>query len=351
MASTKENNTATNIIDLTKDDDSDAETSTAVPPPETPATAPKINDPPLTASAIHALTPKLNALLSAPATTGPLLLLNHLIETLVSAPPAVTSYHVGCLLESLAALTAPTPLTSIPRLPHAAIAASFYVETWGLWSHRLVTALVLSLAASAPFVPAIHRKFKELGRQGGMVDLEEVRGYASCDLRGQFKCAVREAGERGRTTVLGVQLVDVGMLERVWVGGGGGGRGAVEGKFGFGISFAVGVGPEGVVVWCAGGGGLEGWVKVGNARVGDWEDGEQWVGGFERLVLGEVGSKATGWNSKRFKRYRQCFGVDLREKAEKAGKELLEVMKPWVKIFRIDDVTVEDVQKWRWEEE
>lgn len=42
--------------------------------------------------------------------------------------------------------------------------------------------------------------------------------------------------------------------------------------------------------------------------------------------------------------------MDLREKAEKAGKQLLEVMQPWVRIFRIDDVTVEDVQKWKWEE-
>ncbi|KAI4168960.1 MAG: hypothetical protein LQ346_009007, partial [Caloplaca aetnensis] len=50
-------------------------------------------------------------------------------------------------------------------------------------------------------------------------------------------------------------------------------------------------------------------------------------------------------------RYRQCFGVDLREKAKVAGKELLEVMQPWVKIYRIDDVAVEDVRKWRWEEE
>ncbi|KAL8760505.1 MAG: hypothetical protein Q9184_003325 [Pyrenodesmia sp. 2 TL-2023] len=343
MASAQETKPATIIIDLTNADESDPGIFTAVPPPDTPAIAPKINDPPLTTDAINDLTPKLNAILSAPATSGPLLLLKHLIETLVSAPPPVTSYHVGCLLETI---TAPAPLTTIPRLPRAAIAASFYLKTWGLWSHRLVTALILSLAASAPFVPTIHEKFKELGRQGGMVDFDEVKRYESCDLRAQFVHAVREAVQGGRTTMLGVQLVDVGMLEMVWVGG----KGAVKGKFGFGISFAMGVGPEGVCVWCAGAAGLEGWVEVGNARVGDWEDGEQWVGGFEKLVLGEVGSKATGWNSKRFKRYRQCFGVDLREKAEKAGKELLEVMQPWVRIFRIDDVTVEDVQKWRWEE-
>ncbi|KAL8896247.1 MAG: hypothetical protein Q9207_007795, partial [Kuettlingeria erythrocarpa] len=202
MASTSKDKSAATTTNSTGKDEANTEAPAAMlPPPKNtspPATAPKINDPPLTTDAINALTPKLNAILSSPATC-PLLLLKDLIDTLVSAPAPVTCYHVGCLFEAITASDL-NALTVIPRLPHAAIAASFYTEMWGLWSHRLVTALVLVLAASPPFVPTIHRRFKELGRQGGMVDFSEVRQFESCDLRTQFEHAVGEAERKGRTT-------------------------------------------------------------------------------------------------------------------------------------------------------
>lgn len=164
--------------------------------------------------------------------------------------------------------------------------------------------------------------------------------------------------------MIGVQLVDVGILEMIEAGG----KRAVQGKIPFGYTFAMIVGPEGAIIWCAGPKHLENWVQEGHDKLGDWEDGEQWIGDFERLVMGELvgiapilpfkgfanlkqDGKTKGWNSKRFKRYRRCFGVDLRKKAEEAGKQLLEEVQPWVRVFRIDDVVVEDVKKWRWKEE
>lgn len=72
------------------------------------------------------------------------------------------------------------------------------------------------------------------------------------------------------------------------------------------------------------------------------------------------------WNTKRFKWFRRCFGVDLKQfdlqidawEKEKRGvpakekdsgaKRLLNEIEAWVEIYKIEDVTREDVGKFRW---
>lgn len=69
------------------------------------------------------------------------------------------------------------------------------------------------------------------------------------------------------------------------------------------------------------------------------------------------------WNTKRFKWYHRCFAVDLKqfdlvideEERKKRGmvrkegaKRLLNGIEAWVEIYKIEDVKVEAVGKFRW---
>ena len=71
------------------------------------------------------------------------------------------------------------------------------------------------------------------------------------------------------------------------------------------------------------------------------------------------------WNTKRFKWFKRCFGVDLKqydlqideEEKKKRGvsttveegtKRLLNEIEAWVEIVKIQNVKMEDVAKFRW---
>ena len=71
------------------------------------------------------------------------------------------------------------------------------------------------------------------------------------------------------------------------------------------------------------------------------------------------------WNTKRFKWFKRCFGVDLKKHdlqideeekkkrgvstaVEEGSKRLLNDIEAWVEIFKIQDVKMEDVGKFRW---
>ena len=71
------------------------------------------------------------------------------------------------------------------------------------------------------------------------------------------------------------------------------------------------------------------------------------------------------WNTKRFKWFKRCFRVDLKqydlqideEEKEKRGmsttveegtKKLLNEIEAWVEIFKVPDVKMEDVGKFQW---
>ncbi|KAL8826897.1 MAG: hypothetical protein Q9170_007225, partial [Blastenia crenularia] len=163
---------------------------------------------PLKTKAINNLTESLNHVLWTPS-TSPLHLLKTLIETITSAPRELSSYHIACLLESL-----PTRTTSIGRMPYARISATYWTNNWPLTQHRLVTVFIL-LLASSPLTAMKITQAQCKGKKGGMIDYEIVVAIDSCDFAYEYEEVVRMAREEGRTTVMGVQVVDRGVLEMV----------------------------------------------------------------------------------------------------------------------------------------
>ncbi|KAL8725443.1 MAG: hypothetical protein Q9166_007337, partial [cf. Caloplaca sp. 2 TL-2023] len=208
---------------------------------------------PLTDKAITALTNRLNNCLSK-YHTSPILLLHDYISTLITSSPsqALAPYLIACLHE---ATSLPIPL--IPRLPYTHIPSTYWLDHSPLTQHLLVTTTILDLAAPTIHIANVHA-VQAQSPLGGLVSLAFVNSCDSLDLSSEFALAIDRATKSWgahKTTVMGVQLIDKGVLEVIENEG-------VEkvgerGLMAFGISFAVAVGPEGACFWMAGRYGLK----------------------------------------------------------------------------------------------
>ncbi|KAL8718183.1 MAG: hypothetical protein Q9225_004645, partial [Loekoesia sp. 1 TL-2023] len=111
---------------------------------------------PLTKAAINSLSTQLISLLSAPS-TSPLLLLKQLIEAFASGPAPIVSYQIACYFNTISAKVNNYTIQAVSRLPYAGVGARYWPERLPLNAHRVVTVIVLDIAASEQNVVAIHQ--------------------------------------------------------------------------------------------------------------------------------------------------------------------------------------------------
>ena len=121
---------------------------------------------------------------------------------------------------------------------------------------------------------------------GGLPTMKTVNTVPSADLGEYFRVAKKAAvdGRVGELTVLGVNLVDVGMLER---------RQAGEDlkHTSFEHTFVLGIGREGFRMWSVWGGceyQLDDLATPEGARLRDWDEGKEFLKFFKVLTSGKV---------------------------------------------------------------
>lgn len=169
-------------------------------------------------------------------------------------------------------------------------------------SLRLSLALVLVLAASPEdMYETLKRYTRSLG--GGPITLTRVRDTTSISLRAAL--TTTEAEARGwqhlsvpkittkakdhlpqKITILGVNFIDISYLKNSASI-----PGFEERHTSFSRYFVIGAGPEGFIVWQAGGDGSYGlneYINRGSDRIRDWSEAPKFLADFERLAVAKV---------------------------------------------------------------
>lgn len=218
------------------------------------------------------------------AATNPLSALWYLIDRFFSSGPSAASYFFVAL-EATIRLDKPTVVhaLNIPAPP------AFWTDAADWRLPKVGMTLLLTLASSEKHMfDAFARFSKSLGKP--TLKVEEMRKRHSASLRKAVIRAKADAGEKQRTTVLGVDLRDVRYSELCEVHGK-----DVEKHFAtFARMFVLGICPGGAKLWLVGGEWGETatvWEsnrKVGPA-VGTWEEMDEFVRAFEGFAVSDVG--------------------------------------------------------------
>lgn len=152
-----------------------------------------------------------------------------------------------------------------------------------IWkSCKLAATAVLILAASKARVQEALKFNSQL--RGGLPTLHQVRSTPSQSLAQAFGKAKKAALDDGKTTIIGVSMVDVHIFELVE-------RGTEQSYFSFAHSFVLGIGPEGMIVWQAWGEHgyrLDEWIARGGAKIRSWDEATAFVKDFLHLTLAKV---------------------------------------------------------------
>lgn len=178
-----------------------------------------------------------------------------------------------------------------------------HVDVSAPWSSfRLSLALILILAASPiDMYETLKIYTRSLG--GVPVTLAIVRDTPSQSFRAAMKVAEAQAcGPQHlnvtkisaktkahmppKITILGVNFIDIGHLKKSTTV-----PGFDEQYTSFSRYFVVGAGPEGFIVWQAGGKGSYGfheYINRGGDRIRDWSEAPKFVADFERLAVEKV---------------------------------------------------------------
>lgn len=122
---------------------------------------------------------------------------------------------------------------------------------------------------------------------GGLPTFEDIIRNPSADLSKRFAKAKKAAidGKIGKTTVLGVSLVDVEMIERSEK------RSSDIRYSSFAHSFVLAIGREGFRVfqaWGEHGYRLDQYLMRGGSRLRNWEDGKAFLKQFAKLASSQV---------------------------------------------------------------
>lgn len=301
----------------------------------------------------------------------------YLIDRFFSSGHEAASYFFVALEAAIRLEQTTVHALNIPAPP------AFWTDAADWKVPKVGMALVLTLASSENnMFDAFARFSKSLGKPA--LSVEEMRKKNSASLRKAVLRAKDDALNKKRTTILGVDLRDLRYSQLCEQQGKG-----VEKHFAtFARRFVLGVCPEGAKLWLVGGEWGETttvWEsnnKVG-AAVGTWEEMDEFVRAFEgfavpnvrhpflphiplRLMGWLVANKVPQgkWTSKRFKWFRRCFAVDLKQfdlqiddeekkkrgmqKKDEGVKRLLIDIEAWVDIYKIEDVKREDVGKFSW---
>lgn len=164
-------------------------------------------------------------------------------------------------------------------------------------------------------------------------------------LRAAYQIAKSAAQTLGKRTLITVSLRDLGF-ERL----GEAGQGEAQEHVSFARMFALGVCPQGTKIWQDGGIGYEERFGEMNESKGDgltsWDDLEIWLVAFEVIAVADGGKGR--WVSKTHKKYRRCFGIDLKALGQ-GEKKLAPEYEAWVSLFVVEDIKLEDIRKYTWE--
>lgn len=155
-------------------------------------------------------------------------------------------------------------------------------------SCKLATTLVLLFACRHNEV--FEALKYQSGQLGGLPTLSLIRSTRSSSFAQAFAKAKKAAlsGEMA-TTVIGVSLTDVHIFELNV-------QGMAEPYTSFAHSFVVGIGPEGVVIWQSWGEHgyrLDEYLTRDGARLRNWDEAEEFVRNFTRLVVRKVSFLST----------------------------------------------------------
>ncbi|RYP42583.1 hypothetical protein DL767_000107 [Monosporascus sp. MG133] len=284
-------------------------------------------------------------ILNSPPPTGtPLAALADKLERFFALGPHVASM-IFCRLQCALAgseytIEKPDGRVRVPlRLADPPGVVDYSVQfPWN--SCKLATTLVLVLGAPADD-EILHEALKYQSRSlGGLPTLEMMRQTPSASLGLAFQRAKAAALREEKTTLMGVGLVDAHIFELSW---------RAHQYFSFAHSFCIGVGPDGVRIWQAW--GKHGYrldvnIADGHARLRTWDEAEQFVGDFDKLV-----SIKGSWNAKCNKLYKKLFLVDINQLCGPNGLErpVTPKFQPWVRIMTHENVTCGDINKFLWE--
>ncbi|MCJ1245202.1 hypothetical protein MMC30_002403 [Trapelia coarctata] len=196
---------------------------------------------------------------------------------------------------------------------------------------KLATALVLMHAAPANAEATLEILGFNSRRLGGLPDLPTIHGTPSADLSVRFAVAKKAAvdGNVGDVTVLGVNLVDVEMIERGEKGG------KSIAKRGF----------PGFQSWGEHGYRLDEYLERDGARLRSWDEAKDFLKAFGVLV----GGKGL-WTKEINDAYEKYFEVDIFKICGGKGPQrpIVPKYRPWVNIYEINDVKSKDIEKFTW---
>lgn len=217
----------------------------------------------------------------------PLSLLQVMVETFFLSGPDPASLLFSNIQLAVAAKSyeiTPSSHVRIDMTHHSLRGGPVDVKRYPWNSCKMATELVLILAAHA--TPAcLHEALTSQSQSPGSLPTRESLMTSVPDsLSAGFEQARRAALEGGKTTVMGVKLTDRHIFDLA-------AQGVSDRYFTFAHSFAVGVGPEGFVVWQAWGKHgyrLDEYVRDGHARVRSWDEGRRFVDDFEKLAQCKV---------------------------------------------------------------
>ena len=152
-------------------------------------------------------------------------------------------------------------------------------------SCKLAASLVLILAAPRNRVRDALTFLSASG--GGRPTLAAINSTPSADVRKAFKAAKKAAidGKVGKVTIIGVNLVDVEMIERTERSH------KSQAHSSFAHSFVLGVSREGVRIyqaWGREGYSLLDWIDHGDARIRNWKEAEAFIKSFGKLANAQV---------------------------------------------------------------
>ncbi|KAK5706477.1 hypothetical protein LTR97_001466 [Elasticomyces elasticus] len=182
------------------------------------------------------------------------------------------------------------------------------------------------------------RKFLS-GLLGGLPTLKEIRTTPSASLPVAFRAAKTLARKAPVMTLILVSLVDVHIFELA-------AKRKADNFTSFAHSFAIGIGPEGVIVWQAWGEhgySLDKFIENGGARLRDWQEAGSFIDWFDRLT--QYKGK---WDAKRNKLYQQCFEVDINSICGPEGpsKPIVPEYEAWVRLKVVEGVQFADLYKY-----
>ncbi|KAJ6003539.1 hypothetical protein N7522_006231 [Penicillium canescens] len=229
-------------------------------------------------------------------------------------------------------------------------------------SCKLATTLVLLFACPSESECILNALKYQSRSLGGLPTMADIVNTPSADLPERFARAKKAAidGKFGETTVFGVSLVDVEMIER-------GETGSSDMRYSsFAHSFVLAVGREGVRVfqaWGEHGYRLDQYLMRGGSRLRNWQDAKKFLKTFSKLACSQVHITVSlpsilmivtlqqgEWSQSLNMAYEDCFEVNMISICGKGKKQapIVPKYRPWVRIYEINNVRLENLKKWTW---